>query len=131
MLKCRLSTILTLAVFFYDVENGPIEVCSTHILIILGIINIQAPSLKLNLIQSLKPNLTQTPVILRSLALNPSPVLYLNLTFYPRQIWITLCLDIARIRSVGYVQLNQLKKWETTTMHVLQIVLLSGSTLAF
>jgi len=78
----------------------------------------QAPSLKLNLIQSLKPNLTLTPVILRSLALNPSPVLYLN---YPRQIWITLCLDIAKTRSAGYVQLNQLKKWETT-MHVLQIV---------
>jgi len=108
--------------FFYDVENGLIiEVCSTHILIILGIINMQAPSLKLNLIQSLKPNLTLTPVILRSLTLNPSPVLFLNLTLYPRQIWITLCLDIAKTRSAGYVQLNQLKKWKTS-MHVLQIV---------
>ena len=77
----------------------------------------KARGLKLNLKQSLKPNLTLTPVILRSLALNQSPVLYLNLNLYPRQIWITLCLDIARIRSVGYVQLNQLKKWETT-MHV-------------
>ena len=35
------------------------------------------------------------PETLRSMTLNPSPVLCLNLTQYPCQIWITLCLDIA------------------------------------